>query len=109
MKNPPRYFLKSIFTYGKCSRTDLKTGETLEIVPEKCPSALKIDERLILKLYYNGKAIQSNMTFSIDGKSNFSSSTNKNGEYKLTIRNKGKYLITSSYKGKGCSLTFEIN
>ncbi len=108
LKNPPRYFLKSIITIGKCSKTDFNTGEPFEIVPGECPSGLNRGDRLKLRIILEGEPVQTQLSFSINGENNFSTSTNRKGEYELNIRKSGHYLVTSSIKGKTCSLTFTI-
>jgi len=108
LKNPPRFFLKSILINGKCNRIDFRTGEQFEIIPEGSISRCKIGDSIRLNVYLNGKSIQSSLSISVDGKINFFTGTDKNGQYDLRIKENGKYLITSLYKGKGCSLSFEI-
>ena len=108
LKNPPRYFLKSVVSIKKCTKTDLKTGEDFENVPEKCLMNLRKGERVVLTVFFKGKPVQSPLSFSINGTKNFSTSTDRKGNYELSIRSNGKYLVTSSLKGKTCSLTFEI-
>ncbi len=108
LKNPPRYFLKSIITIGKCSKNDFNTGEAFEIVPGECPLELNMGDRLRLRIVLEGKPVQAQLSFSINGENNFSTSTNRKGEYELNIRKSGHYLVTSSIKGKACSLTFTI-
>lgn len=108
LKNPPRYFLKSISVIGACSNRPLGAGESMEIVPEQCPASLSVGNKLTLRVYINGAPVPAPLTFSINGKNNFSTSTNTAGEYSLKIPRKGKYLITSSLTGRECSLLFEI-
>lgn len=108
LKNPPRYFLKSVFTHKKCRKSRLKLGAEFEIVPDNCPSTLKTGDRLSLRIFFKGKPLASSLSISIDGKANFHTSTDRQGVYSFTVRRKGHYLITTTHGGKSCSLTFQI-
>lgn len=108
LKNPPRYFLKSIVVIGNCTTGSLKAGELFEIVPGKCPETHGKSNQIPLQVFYDGKPLATSLSFSIDGKHNFHSNTDRSGQYQLRTKYPGTYLITASYKGKGCSLTFVI-
>jgi uncharacterized GH25 family protein len=108
LKNPPRYFLKSLFSHKRCQKSKLKLGREFEIVPDNCPSILKIGDRLSLKILFNGKPLAASLSVSIDGKTNFHSSSDRQGVYSFTIRRRGYYLVTTAHGGKSCSLTFQI-
>lgn len=108
LKNPPRYFLKSIFVIGDCTTGTLESGELFEIVPGKCPGHFKKGASIPLQVLFDGKPVATSLSFSIDGKRNFHSNTDRSGRYQLKILYPGKYLITASHQGKVCSLTFEI-
>jgi uncharacterized GH25 family protein len=109
LKNPPRYFLKSLFTHKKCQKSQLTLGSDFEIVPDNCPSIMKIGDRLSLKILFNGKPLAASLSISIDGKANFHSSTDRQGIYSFTLRRRGHYLVITTHGGKSCSLTFQIN
>jgi uncharacterized GH25 family protein len=108
LKNPPRYFLKSLFYIGNCSKNNIKLGEEFEIVVVNYSSSAKKGDVLKIKVYFKGKPVQVPLSISINGNTNWRTSTDRKGFFKLKLVKSGKYLITSYHKGKGTSLTFKI-
>jgi uncharacterized GH25 family protein len=104
----PLYCGKSIVLVGEQEELNYTSGRYIEIIPLKGISSLKKGEILPIKILYNKQPIKVTFNISIEGKKNFSISSDEEGIAKLKIDRSGRYLITANYKGKGASLTFYI-
>jgi len=107
LKNPPRYFMKTLFTVGTATH-NLIAGEDLELITRRNPHNLKKGERAIITLNYKGKAVSGDLSVLTPGGKRISSFTNSKGQFVLPLRRGGIYLVSGFYRGKGCTLVFRI-
>lgn len=104
----PVYLSKAIVSVGRESDFQYTAEQELEIIPLKNISLIKKGDTLPLKILFDRKPAKVTLNISVEGKKNFSISSNEKGEAELKINNFGRYLIFTNYKGKGCSLTFYV-
>ena len=101
-------FWAKCIIYGNNDSGNYLLGKGLEITPLSKISLINKNEKLPLKVTYNGKPVQTSIAVSIDGKKNFFLKINKEGMGYLKVKKAGKYLLSCGNKGKECSLTFFI-
>ncbi len=103
----PLFWAKSII-YGCNDSGNYLLGKGLEITPLSKISLINKNDKLPLKITFNGKPVQTSLAVSIDGKKNFFLKINKEGMGYLNVKKVGKYLLSCENNGKECSLTFFI-
>ncbi len=106
----PRAWVRAIMVSGERDEPDwYRTGDGLEIVPERAVSRLTEGESLPVAAYWKGERIENRLTIRLpkSGRELVLSTTPERPAV-LTHLESGVYLLTVSYLGRTATLTFSI-